>query len=67
MKKTDMLRNIWTLYETEEGSNKEKYQKRAAIHLKQKDDKCFQYVVTIALNYGDIEHIKEKFQILNRL
>ena len=29
--------------------------KKATINLKNKDDKCFQYTVTVALNYGEIE------------
>ena len=28
--------------------------KKATINLKNKDDKCFQYVTTVALNYGEI-------------
>ena len=28
--------------------------KKATTNLKNKDDKCFQYTVTVALNYGEI-------------
>ena len=28
---------------------------KATINLKNKDEKCFQYAVTVALNYGEIE------------
>ena len=39
---------------------------KATINPKTKDDKCFQYTVTIAFNYGEIESYPE-FRILNRL
>ena len=34
--------------------------KKATINLKNKDDKCFQYVITFALNYGEIESHPER-------
>ena len=34
--------------------------KRATINPKNEDDKCFQYAVTIALNYGEIESHPER-------
>ena len=34
--------------------------KKATINPKNKDDKCFQYVVTVALNYGEIESHPER-------
>ena len=34
--------------------------KASTINLKNKDDKCFQYVVTVALNYGEIESHPER-------
>ena len=38
-----------------------------SINPKNKDDKCFQYGATIALNYEKISGIQKEFQILNRL
>ena len=35
--------------------------KKATVNPKNKDNKCFQYVVTIALNYGEVESQPEKF------
>ena len=34
--------------------------KKATINPKNEDDRCFQYVVTVALNYGDIESHPER-------
>ena len=34
--------------------------KEATINPKNEDDRCFQYVVTVALNYGDIESHPER-------
>ena len=34
--------------------------KKATIHSKNKDDKCFQYALTVALNYGEIESHPER-------
>ena len=34
--------------------------KKATINLKYKDDKCFQYAITVALNYGKIESHLER-------
>ena len=33
---------------------------KATINLKNKDDKCFQYAVTVALNYGEINRNLER-------
>ena len=33
---------------------------KATINSKIKDDKCFQYAVTVALNYGKIESLPER-------
>ena len=41
--------------------------KRATINPKNKDNKCFQYSVTVALNYQNIENHQNKYQILNPL
>ena len=30
------------------------------INLKNKDGKCFQYAITVALNYGEIESHSER-------
>ena len=35
--------------------------KTATINPKNEDDKCFQYAVTIALNYGEIELHPKRF------
>ena len=34
--------------------------KKAIINPKNKDDKCFQYAVTVALDYGEIESDPER-------
>ena len=34
--------------------------KKATINPKKKDDKCFQYTITVALNFGEIESDPEK-------
>ena len=34
--------------------------KKATINPKNKDDKCFQYAITVALNYGEIESHPER-------
>ena len=34
--------------------------KKATINLKNTDDKCFQYAVTVALNYGEINWNPER-------
>ena len=41
--------------------------KKATINPKNKNDKCFQYAVTVALNYRELIHVQKEFQILNRL
>ena len=41
--------------------------KKATINMENKHDKCFQYVTTFALNYGEIESHQKEFQILNHL
>ena len=43
---------------------KRKKKKSTTINLKNTDDKCFQYAVTVALNYGEIQ---KECQILNHL
>ena len=40
--------------------------KRATINLKKKDDKCFHYSITLALNHQKIKNHPE-YQILNLL
>ena len=35
--------------------------KKATINPKNEDDQCFQYAVTVALNYGEIESHPERF------
>ena len=37
--------------------------KKATINLENKDDKCFQYAVTVTLNYGKIESHLERVSI----
>ena len=39
--------------------------KIATINSKNKDDQCFQYAVTVALNYGEIESHPERFSNIN--
>ena len=39
--------------------------KKIAISPKKKDDKCFKYAVTIALNYGEIESLPERVLKIN--
>ena len=34
--------------------------KKATVYPKKKDDKCFQYATTVALNYGEIESHPER-------
>ena len=34
--------------------------KKSTINPKNKDDKCFQYVVTVGLNYGEIQSHPER-------
>ena len=34
--------------------------KKATINPKNEDDKCFQYAVTVALNYGEIASHQER-------
>ena len=34
--------------------------KKATVHPKKKDDKCFQYATAVALNYGEIESHPER-------
>ena len=41
--------------------------KKPTINPKNEDDKCFQYVATVALNYEEIEPHPERVQILNHL
>ena len=41
--------------------------KKATTNPKNEDDKCFQYVATVALNYEEIEPHPERVQILNHL
>ena len=39
--------------------------KKATINPKNKDDKCFQYGLTVALNYEQIKKNLKEYQILN--
>ena len=41
--------------------------KKTTINPKNEDDKCFQYTVTVALNYGKLNRIQKEFQILHHL
>ena len=41
--------------------------KKTTINPKNKDDKCFQYALTVALNYVQIKKIFKEYQILNHL
>ena len=42
--------------------------KKAKINLEiEKDDKCFQYALTVALNYKQIKKILKEYQKLNLL
>ena len=41
--------------------------KRATINPKNKDNKCFQYSITVALNYQTLKTIQKDYQILNTL
>ena len=41
--------------------------KRATINPKNKDNKCFQYSITVALNHQNIETIQKEYKILNPL
>ena len=38
--------------------------KKATIKIKNEDDRCFQYAVTVALNYREIELHPEKVSII---
>ena len=38
--------------------------KKATIKIKNEDDRCFQYAVTVALNYKEIELHPEKVSII---
>ena len=41
--------------------------KRATINPKNKDNKCFQYAITAALNHQKLESIQKEYQSLNPL
>ena len=41
--------------------------KKVTINLKTDDDKCFQYALTVALNYEKIKNICKEYQRLNLL
>ena len=41
--------------------------KRATINPKNKDNKCFQYSITVALNHQTLKTIQKEYQILNPL
>ena len=41
--------------------------KTVTINLKNTDDKCFQYTLTVALNYQIIKRIYKEYQIVNLL
>ena len=41
--------------------------KKATINPKNKDDKCFQYALTVALNMSKLKTIQKEYQILNFL
>ena len=41
--------------------------KKATINPKNNDDKCFQYALTVALNYQQIKKILKEYQKLNHL
>ena len=41
--------------------------KRATINPKNKDNKCFQYAITAALNHQKLKTIQKEYQILNPL
>ena len=41
--------------------------KKTTINRKNTDDKCFQYTVTVALNYAKLSGIQKEFQILKHL
>ena len=41
--------------------------RRATINPKNKDNKCFQYSITVALNYQTLKTIQKDYQILNTL
>ena len=41
--------------------------KKATINSKNKDDKCFQYALAVALNYQNIKTIQKEYQTLNSL
>ena len=41
--------------------------KKATVNPKNKDDKCFQYALTVALNYQNIKTIQKEYQKLSLL
>ena len=41
--------------------------KKEMINSKNKDNKCFQYAATVALNYGENKWSQKEFQILHLL
>ena len=41
--------------------------KKATINIKTMDDKCFQYTLTVALNYEQLKTIQKEYQRLNLL
>ena len=41
--------------------------KKATINTKNDDDKCFQYALTVALNYQSIKKILKEYQKLSLL
>ena len=41
--------------------------KKAPINLKTEDDKCFQYVITAALDYGETESHTERVEDIKPL
>ena len=41
--------------------------KRATINPKNKENKCFQYSITVALNHQNIKTIQKEYQIVNPL
>ena len=40
---------------------------KVTINPKNNDDKCFQYAITVALNYQNIKKIQKEYQKLNLL
>ena len=41
--------------------------KKATINPKNKNDKCFQYALTVALNYEKLKKIRKEYQKVNLL